>query len=112
MKAKNIPIGKIIRLLIMDKGGTYPSSVVICRFNRIEIVNNGESYKASYDFKYIQGTYTFNVNSYLYLNPDYNFKVEKPTYCEILKVKEFFRESKLKYNRKCRQLYRIRPQRK
>jgi hypothetical protein len=101
MKAKNIPTNKIIRLLVMSKEGNYPISVIICRFNKIEIADNGQSYKASYDFTHIQGSDTFYINSHFYLLNDYNFKVEKPTYCEILKVKELFKESKLKYNRKC-----------
>ena len=101
MKAKNIPTSKIIRLVVMSKEGTYPVCVVICCFNKIEIADNGQSYKASYDFMHIQGSYTFYINSHFYLNNDYNFKVEKPTYCDILIVKDLLMERKIKYNKKC-----------
>lgn len=102
MKAKNIPTNKIIRLLLMPKEGTYPVCVVICLFKSIELKYNVFSYyKANYDFMYMETTNVFNTNSFFYLHNDYNFKIEKPTYCDILKVKDLLMERKIKYNRKC-----------
>lgn len=100
-KAKNIPTNRIIRLLLMPNEGTYPVCVIICCFKSIELTSNENLYKASYDFMYIETNNVFNTNYYFLLTNDYNFKIEKPTYCDILMVKDLLMERKIKYNRKC-----------